>query len=80
MTTTQIKQKLHSYIDNAEDKKLKAIYTLLKDDIGEDYKFTKEQEAELDKRFNDYQNGIGKTYTWDETVVITDKALADRKK
>jgi len=80
MTTTQIKQKLHSYIDNAEDKKLKAIYTLLQDDIGEDYKFTKEQEAELDKRFNDYQNGIGKTYTWDETVAITDKALADRKK
>jgi hypothetical protein len=80
MTTTQIKQKLHSYIENAEDKKLKAIYTLLQDDIDEDYKFTKEQEAELDKRFNDYQNGIGKTYTWDETVAITDKALADRKK
>ena len=80
MTTTQIKQQLHNYIDTAEDKKLKAIYTLLQDDIGEDYKFTKEQKAELDRRFNDYQSGIGKTFTWEETVAITDKALANRKK
>jgi hypothetical protein len=80
MTTTQIKQLLHNYIDTAEDKKLKAIYTLLQDDIDEEYKFSKKQKTELDRRLNDYQNGIGRTFSWDETVAMTDKALVDRQK
>ena len=80
MTTIQIRQQLHNYIDNAEGKKLKAIYTLLENDIDEEYKFSKEQKAELDRRFNDYQNGVGKTYTWDEIVAITDNILANSKK
>ncbi len=33
MRTTQIRQQLHDYIDSAEDKKLKALYTLLERDI-----------------------------------------------
>jgi putative addiction module component (TIGR02574 family) len=82
MTTTQIRQQLHNYIDAAEDKKLKAIYTLLEDDIDVDagYKLSREQKAELDRRYDDYQKGIGKTYTWDEAVSMTEQALADRKK
>ena len=35
MTTTQIRQQLHNYIDNAGEKKLKAIYTLLESEIDE---------------------------------------------
>ncbi|MFI5138913.1 MAG: hypothetical protein ACHQIM_13905 [Sphingobacteriales bacterium] len=35
MRITQIKQRLHDYIDSAEDKKLKALYTLLEDEILE---------------------------------------------
>jgi len=80
MRTTQIKQQLHDYIDSAENKKLKAIYTLLEDDITEGYQFSEDQKKELDRRYNDYQNGIGKTYSREEVVAITDKALADRKK
>jgi len=80
MSIAEIKQQLHDYIDTAEDKKLKAIYTLLEDDISEDYQFSEDQKKELDRRYNNYQNGIGKTYTWEETLAITDKALADRKK
>jgi hypothetical protein len=39
-----------------------------------------DQKKELDRRYNDYQNGIGKTYTWEETLAITDKAWWDRRK
>jgi len=80
MTTTQIKQLLHNYIDTAEDKKLKAIYTLLQDDIDEEYKFSKEQKTELDRRLNDYQNDIGKTFSWDEIIATTDQALINKNK
>jgi len=42
MHITQIKQQLHDYINSAEDKKLKALYTLLEDDI-KGYQLTNEQ-------------------------------------
>jgi len=80
MRTTQIRQQLHDYIDAAEDKKLKAIYTLLENEISDDYSLSAEQKEELDRRYADHQNGIGKTYTWDETVSIAKQALAERKK
>jgi hypothetical protein len=80
MRTAEIKQKLHEYIDSAEDKKLKAIYTLLENDVADEFMFTAEQEKELDRRYDNYIDGIGETYTWEETVAMTEKALADRKK
>ena len=79
MSSAQIRQRLHDYIDIAEDKKLKAIYTLLQDHINDGYQLTEEQKAELDRRLNDYKNGIGRTYSWDETVAIIDQALLNRK-
>ena len=79
MRTTQIRQQLHDFIDSAEDKKLKAIYTLLEDDISEGYQFSEDQKKELDRRYDDYMNGIGKTHTWEETVAMARQALADRK-
>jgi putative addiction module component (TIGR02574 family) len=79
MTTTQIKQLLHNYIDTAEDKKLKAIFTLVENEIDEEYILTKAQKDELDRRLNDHENGIGKTYTWEETIAATEQALANRK-
>ncbi|WP_428328576.1 hypothetical protein [Mucilaginibacter sp.] len=79
MRTTQIRQQLHDYIDSAEDKKLKAIYTLLESEFPGDYKLSTEQKKELDKRADDHKLGIGKIFTWDETVAIAQQALADRK-
>jgi hypothetical protein len=78
MRTTQIRQQLHDYIDSAEDKKLKAIYTLLEDDITDEFTLTAEQKKELDRRY-DYMNGVGETYTWEETIAMARQALADRK-
>jgi len=73
MRTTQIRQQLHDYIDAAEDKKLKAIYTLL--EIEGTSQLSKDQRAELDRRYADYKNGVGTTFTWEETVAFMDKAL-----
>jgi hypothetical protein len=80
MRTTHIRQQLHDYIDAAEDKKLKAIYTLLENEIADDSLLSVEQKNELDKRYADYQNGIGKTYSWDETVAFAKKTAAERAK
>ncbi len=80
MSIEEIRQRLHEIIDSAEVKKLKALYTLLENDITHKFPLTIAQKEELDKRYNDYQHRIGKTYTWEETVALSDKALADRKK
>ncbi len=37
------------------------------------------EKKELDKRLNDHQNGIGRTFTWEETIAIAEKKLAKRK-
>jgi hypothetical protein len=34
-----------------------------------------DQRNELDKRFNDHQNDIGQSFTWDETLAMTKKKL-----
>lgn len=78
MTTARIRQQLHDYIDIAEDKKLKAIFTLLQADIDGSHELSEIQKAELDSRLYNYQNDIGRTYTWDETVAIIDQELLKR--
>jgi len=80
MRTTQIRQQLHDYIDSAEDKKLKAIYTLIEKDISNDFAFSDEQKEELDRRYSDHKNGIGRSYDRHEIDSIIGQALADRKK
>jgi len=79
MSTAEIKQKLHEYIDTAEDKKIKAIYALLENEMIDEFTYTDEQKKELDRRYDDYMNGIGKTYTREEVIALTNKALADIK-
>lgn len=66
METIGIRQKLHQFIDKMEDKKAKAIYTLFEDEIEQDeWEFSEDFKAELDKRYEYYQNG-GKMVTAEE--------------
>jgi hypothetical protein len=63
METTDIRQKLHQFIDTIEDKKAEAIYTLFEDEIEQDeWEYTEAFKAELDKRYEYYQSG-GKMVT-----------------
>ena len=69
MTTAAIRERLHDYIRVADDKKVKAIYTLLEDQIiAEKYDWSQDTDfvAELDERVRRYEAGIDRGYTWDE--------------
>jgi hypothetical protein len=51
----------------------------MKDKKEQRFRLTEWQKTELNRRYADHQNGIGKTYTWDETVSIAKQALAEQR-
>lgn len=58
MRTAAIRQQLHQFIEQAEEKKLKAIYTLFEDEIAQDqWEYTTEFKKDLDTRSEYYLNG-----------------------
>lgn len=64
MKTAAIRQQLHNYLEVADDKKVKAIYASVKNDIKESaVVYTDEFKSELDKRYAEYKNGKSKTVT-----------------
>ncbi|RZA03335.1 MAG: hypothetical protein EOP47_03255 [Sphingobacteriaceae bacterium] len=68
MTTAAIREKLHEYINIADDKKVEAIYTMVEDeiinttDIWEDEVFLNE----LDRRMEELKSGKVKPVTLEE--------------
>jgi hypothetical protein len=77
MNTEEIKVKLHHYIETAQEKKLKAIYTMLEGEIEEPYDYWNDREFtdELERREKEYLDGIAKTYTLEETMERVSKAI-----
>ncbi len=61
MAALQLKETLHEYIDTADDKKLEAIYTILKDSISPDYEYNKDELAAIYARRNEYKNNEAET-------------------
>lgn len=58
MNTADIKQELHNYLEIADDKKLEAIYIMVKDEIKDTaIIYTDEFKSELDRRVEHYLNG-----------------------
>ncbi len=58
MNALSIKQQLHGYLEVADDKKLKAIYTMVEAEIKEaTIEYTPSLKAELDRRVDYYLNG-----------------------
>jgi hypothetical protein len=72
MSTEEIRQKLHEFIEAIEDKKAEAIYTLLEDqiDIVQDFELSDEQFEILEKEREKHLNGTSKSYTWEEAQKI----------
>jgi hypothetical protein len=81
MRTAIIRQKLHQFIETAEEKKVKAIYALLEDEIAQDeWEYTDEFKADLDKRFAYYKGGGKMVSAKDANKQITELLKKGRKK
>jgi len=68
MTTAAIREKLHEYINIADDKKVEAIFTIVENDLMDTLDIWESEEFlnELDSRIKDIQSGSAKFSTWEE--------------
>ena len=77
MQTLSIRQKLHQYIDNSDEKLLKMMFALAKEyneDDDLDFEFTAEDIRIFDDRRRKRLNGASDTFSWQETKdIITGK-------
>lgn len=81
MSTSEIREKLIRYMRVAEDKKVKAIYTMVEDEMDTsandwDEGFIKE----LERRSKSIARGTAKTYSWEETRADARQRLKSLKK
>lgn len=72
MTSTAIRQRLITYLSDAEDNKIKAIYTLLEKEIEDERSFTlsKEHLEILDRERELHINGKTKSYSKQDSFDI----------
>jgi len=79
MGVATIRQKLYDYIRIADDKKVKAIYTMLEDEIEEVYDHWNDKDfiTELNKRSAEYKSDKVKGIPWEEAKA---KIMATGKK
>ena len=66
MNTTTIRQKLFEYIRTADDKKIKAIYTIVENDIDQVNEWWDDKKllAEIDQRATDLKTGKDVGISW----------------
>ena len=75
MTVTAIRQRLIDYLEDADDKKIKAIYILLEDDIEQgQFTLSNEQIAIVEKEKDQYLKGLSKSYSREEAIKIIAQA------
>ena len=69
MTTSVMREQLIAYLSQADDKKIKGLYSILEDNITEQsaMELTKEQLDILNKERQLHLSGKSKSYTWEET-------------
>jgi hypothetical protein len=61
-----LRDKLHQYIDVADEQKLQAIYTLLEDEIN--WNYTKEDIEQFHQRRQNHLNGTSQSCTAGESL------------
>lgn len=81
MTTAAIRQKLADYLKTADDKKIKAIYTMVEDEISTQANdWDAEFKTILDKRSKSFEKGKAKTYSWEETKKAAKSRVVSKRK
>jgi len=80
MTTLTIREKLYDFIRVADDKKVKAIYMMLEDEIEETNEWWKDKlfTKELDNRLEALESGKDKGITLTELEASIDKLRKKR--
>jgi hypothetical protein len=80
MTTAAIREKLHDYINVADDDKVKAIYTLVEEQILPGHHWASEEEfvADMDERVRRYDERIDKGYSWAEVEASIEELKKSR--
>lgn len=68
MNTAAIRKKLHEYIRVADDRKVRAIYTIIENDVNEPYEWWNDKVllAELDLRNEQIVNGSDPGQLWED--------------
>lgn len=81
MTTAAIRKKLEDYLKTADDKKIKAIYTMVEDEINTQANDWDEAFiTEVNKRKKSFESGKAKTYSWKETKKAALSGIKQSKK
>ena len=81
MAAITIREKLYDFIRIADDKKVKAIYTMLEDEIKEEAEWWKDKAfvEELYNRYSAWESGKDKAYSLAEIDASIEKLKAKRK-
>lgn len=68
MKTAMIRERLSEYIRFADDKKIKAIYTMVEDEIIQQLNLWEDEDflEELKSRIDSFESGKEKGSTWEE--------------
>ena len=76
-----MRQKLHSYLEVANDKKIAAMYTIVEEAIADaSIEYTDEFKAELDRRTAAHNDGSEKSFTAAESKKRIQKLLRSTRK
>lgn len=71
MGTAQIREELHEFINQADERILSLIYGMMKAD--HENILTDDEQRDLDKRIANHKNGESKSYTWPEVRLQIEK-------
>lgn len=66
MNTTHLREELHQYINQADDRFIQLVYAMVQADKQEQELLTQAEKEELARRMKQHKNGQSKSYTWEE--------------
>lgn len=66
MDTIKIKDELHQYINQADDRFIWLVYAMVQVDKNEQELLSQQEIEELERRLERHKSGQSTSYTWDE--------------